>query len=89
MWQTISPYLAALLPTVGILVIAYVVFKTIFEADRRERRAVAQWEAAHPRAEAVPGAERLGEPGSGETLTPRARENTRGGLEEDNGEDRT
>lgn len=48
MWDTISPYLAAIVPTIGLLVIAYVVFKTIFEADRRERKAVAEWEATHP-----------------------------------------
>ena len=44
MWDAISPYLAAILPTIGLLVIAYVVFKTIFEADRKERIAQAQWE---------------------------------------------
>jgi hypothetical protein len=33
--------------TIGLLVIAYVVFKTIFEADRRERKAVAEWERSH------------------------------------------
>ncbi len=49
MWDTIYPYLAALLPTIGLLVVFYVVFKTIFEADRRERRAVAEWERTHPR----------------------------------------
>ena len=42
MWDAIYPYLAAIL-----LVIAYVVFKTIFEADRRERKAVAEWETSH------------------------------------------
>ncbi len=47
MWDSIYPYLAALLPTIGLLVIAYVVFRTIFEADRRERKAVAEWDAAH------------------------------------------
>jgi hypothetical protein len=47
MWDAIYPYLAAILPTIGLLVIAYVVFKTIFEADRRERKAVAEWEARH------------------------------------------
>jgi hypothetical protein len=44
MWDAIYPYVAALLPTIGLLVIAYVVFKTIFEADRKERIAQAQWE---------------------------------------------
>ena len=42
MWDVIYPYLAAILPTIGLLVIAYVVFKTIFEADRKERIAQAQ-----------------------------------------------
>ena len=45
MWDVIYPYLAAILPTIGLLVIAYVVFKTIFEADRKERIAQAQWQA--------------------------------------------
>lgn len=49
MWDAIYPYLAALLPTAGILGIVYVVFRTIFEADRQERKAVAQWEAEHGR----------------------------------------
>lgn len=48
MWDSISPYLAAIVPTIGLIVIAYVVFKTIFEADRRERKAVAEWEAGRP-----------------------------------------
>ena len=47
MWEAISPYLTALLPTAGVLVVVYVVFKTIFEADRRERKAVAEWERSH------------------------------------------
>lgn len=59
MWDAVYPYLAAILPTIGLLVIAYVVFKTIFEADRRERKAVAEWEAGHGRA-----------PGKGEDQAP-------------------
>ncbi|HMT33010.1 MAG TPA: lysyl-tRNA synthetase [Dermatophilaceae bacterium] len=50
MWDAIYPYVAALLPTIGLLVIAYVVFKTIFEADRKERIAQAQWEREQERA---------------------------------------
>ncbi len=45
MWDTVYPYLAAILPTIGLCVIAYVVFRAIFQADRNERKAVAQWEA--------------------------------------------
>lgn len=51
MWDAIFPYLAAIIPTVGMLAIAYVVFKNVFEADRRERLAMSQWEAAHRDAE--------------------------------------
>lgn len=56
MWDAIFPYLAAIIPTAGMLTIAYVVFKNVFEADRRERLAMSQWEAAHhdDRAEADP-----------------------------------
>ena len=32
---------------------AYVVFKTIFEADRKERKAVAEWEAAKAARESI------------------------------------
>ncbi|MEI2766365.1 MAG: lysyl-tRNA synthetase [Dermatophilaceae bacterium] len=49
MWDAIFPYLAAIIPTLGMLAIAYVVFKNVFEADRKERLAMSQWEAAqHP-----------------------------------------
>ena len=47
MWDAIFPYLATIIPTLGMLAIAYVVFKNVFEADRRERLAMSQWEAAH------------------------------------------
>lgn len=40
-------YLAALLPTAGLLYLFYVVMKHIVEGDRRERAAVREWEAAH------------------------------------------
>ncbi|MDE9364953.1 hypothetical protein PZ938_04985 [Luteipulveratus sp. YIM 133132] len=49
------PYIAALLPTLGLLYLFYLVMKHIMEGDRRERIAHAQWEAqqdslrkAHP-----------------------------------------
>lgn len=49
MWDAVYPYVAALLPTIGISFLCYVVVRNLMEADRRERRAQAQWEAAHPR----------------------------------------
>lgn len=51
MWDAVYPYVAALLPTIGISFLCYVVVRHVMEADRRERRAQAQWEAAHPRPE--------------------------------------
>lgn len=47
MWDAIFPYLAAIIPTIGMLTIAWVVFKNVFEADRKERLAMSQWDAAH------------------------------------------
>lgn len=48
MWDTIYPYVAALGPTAGILLLFYFIIKYIFEADRRERLAQSQWEKANP-----------------------------------------
>ncbi|PRY58800.1 hypothetical protein BCF74_11181 [Knoellia remsis] len=45
MWDTIWPYLAAVLPTVTVAVIFYYLMKGILEGDRRERIAHSQWEA--------------------------------------------
>lgn len=42
-------YILALLPSSGLLYLFYVVMKHVFEADRRERAAVAEWEAEHGR----------------------------------------
>lgn len=41
----IWPYVAALLPTVGLLYLFWVLMKHILEGDRRERAAQRQWEA--------------------------------------------
>jgi len=38
------PYLAALIPFVGMAWLFWLVMKSLVEADRRERRAHAQWE---------------------------------------------
>ena len=45
MWDTIWPYLAAILPTVIVAVLFYYLMKNILEGDRRERLAQSQWEA--------------------------------------------
>lgn len=49
------PYLAALLPTAGLLYLFYVVMRHIMEGDRRERAAQAAWEASHESTHGLPG----------------------------------
>lgn len=41
--------LAALLPSIGLLYLFYVVMKHIIEGDRRERAALRRWEAEQDR----------------------------------------
>lgn len=43
---TLWPVIAALLPTAGLAYLFYVIMKHILEADRRERAAMREWEAA-------------------------------------------
>ena len=40
-------YIAALLPSAGLLFVFYLVMKHILEADRRERAANAEWDREH------------------------------------------
>lgn len=47
MWSSIWPYLAALLPTICVATLFYLLMKNILEADRRERLAQAKWEREH------------------------------------------
>ena len=44
-WDSAFPYIAALLPTVGVAFLFYFVIKYILEGDRRERLAQSKWEA--------------------------------------------
>jgi hypothetical protein len=44
MWDTVFPYLAALLPTVAVGALFYFLMKSILEGDRRERLAHSKWE---------------------------------------------
>ncbi|HET7304198.1 MAG TPA: hypothetical protein VFJ12_06560 [Segeticoccus sp.] len=50
---TVWTYIAAVLPTAGILYLFWLVMKNLVEADRRERIAHSQWEAAQD-AEQIP-----------------------------------
>lgn len=45
------PYIAALLPTIGLAYLFFVILKHILEGDRRERLAIRQWEEAQDRKE--------------------------------------
>jgi NADH:ubiquinone oxidoreductase subunit 3 (subunit A) len=45
MWNSIWPYLAAILPTIVVAVLFYFLMKTILEGDRRERIAQSQFES--------------------------------------------
>lgn len=41
----IWPYVAAIIPTVGMAFLFYIVIKNMLEGDRKERLAHSQWEA--------------------------------------------
>jgi hypothetical protein len=43
-WNAAFPYVAALLPTIGVGFLFYHIMKYILEGDRRERLAQARWE---------------------------------------------
>ena len=47
MWDSVFPYLAALLPTVGVGTLFFFLIKNIVEGDRRERLAQSKWDAEH------------------------------------------
>lgn len=47
MWDTLFPYIAALLPTVAVGTLFYFLIKNILEGDRRERLAQSKWDAEH------------------------------------------
>lgn len=44
MWDAVSPYVVALLPTVAVGALFYFLIKSILEGDRRERLAHSKWE---------------------------------------------
>ena len=43
--ESLLPYVLALLPTVGVTWLFFIIIRNILEGDRRERIAVAKWEA--------------------------------------------
>jgi hypothetical protein len=44
-------YGAALLPSIGVGYLFYVIIKNVLEGDRNERAALARWERRHEKAE--------------------------------------
>ncbi|UUZ44208.1 DUF2730 domain-containing protein [Janibacter limosus] len=45
------PYVAALLPTLGVAFLFYWIIRYMIEADRSERKALAKWNADHKKAD--------------------------------------
>lgn len=50
-WEQAWLIVVGLLPFLGFLGVCYIIIRAIFNADRNERKAQAQWEAEHRRAE--------------------------------------
>jgi hypothetical protein len=48
-WDSFWPVLAALIPSIGLLFLFWVLMKHILEGDRRERAAQREWEAERER----------------------------------------
>lgn len=46
--QSVFPYLAAVLPTIGVAFLFYLIIRYMIEADRAERKALARWNKEHP-----------------------------------------
>lgn len=55
MWDSIWPYLAAILPTICVAALFYFIMKNILEGDRKERLAQSRWEAEEAGRKAAAG----------------------------------
>jgi len=51
--SSLWPYLAALIPSVGVGFLFWLVIKNMIEGDRKERLAHSQWDRDHADAESV------------------------------------
>ncbi len=47
MWDTLFPYIAAILPTAAVAVLFFYIIRYIVEGDRRERLAQSKWDSEH------------------------------------------
>jgi hypothetical protein len=52
--DSLTPYVLALVPTIGMATLFYFVIKGILEGDRRERLAQARWDKEHEAAAGAP-----------------------------------
>lgn len=74
-WEALWPVLAALIPSIGMLFLGWVILKHILEGDRRERAAQREWEAEAARLSAGREPAR-DEPPAGQDGPPAARNRT-------------
>ena len=61
----VMPYVIALVPSIGVGILFWIVIKNMIEGDRKERLAHSQWEAAQEKKrtdEAAPATEKNGRP---------------------------
>jgi hypothetical protein len=68
-WEAVWPVLAALIPSIGMLFLGWVILRHILEGDRRERAALREWEAEAARLRAA-RAGHEGHPGDASGVTP-------------------
>lgn len=61
-WNQAWLIFVGLLPFLGFLGVCYIIIRAIFNADRNERKAQAQWQAEHRRTETRQSAEDTKEP---------------------------
>lgn len=66
--ESVWTYIAALLPSAGLLFMLYLVVKYILEGDRRERMAQAEWDREHPESQGVEESEFSGDENSSRSV---------------------
>lgn len=77
MWASIWPYLAAILPTIGVAILFYFLIKNMMEGDRKERLAQSKWEAEQDRIRGVGGARRASDKGTSEATSAAGNDESR------------
>lgn len=70
--------LAALIPSIGLLFLFWVILKHLLEGDRRERAAIRRWEEEQAAARSARGPRATGETTSAPQLSERAEKDEQG-----------